>query len=102
MVVLGVIKLWSRDDLGGDLLVAGGRKLLLVRVPGGFGGSPLFIVGVVDPRAVLRADVVALTHPLCGIVVLPEDLQQLLVTDLLRIEDDEHDLGVIRRARAYF
>src|SRR5262249_45828348 len=51
-------------------------------------------------RAILRADVVALPHPLRRIVIFPEHLQQVFVPDLLRIEHDEDDLSVIRRPAA--
>ena len=52
----------------------------------------------VDRRPVLRADVVALAHALRRVVALPEDAQQLVVTDALRVEDDQHDLGVTGQA----
>src|SRR5690349_23646479 len=55
---------------------------------------PLRIGEVVDTRAVLRADVVALAHALRRVMALPERLQELLVAELLRIVDDEHDLIV--------
>src|SRR5690606_4504026 len=55
----------------------------------------------VDGRAVLRADVVALTHALGGVVVLPEDAEQLFVGDALGVEDDAHDLCLAGLARAH-
>src|SRR6478735_133020 len=54
----------------------------------------------VDRASILRADVVALTHALRRVVALPERLQQLLVRDLVRIEHDQHHLGVTGAARA--
>src|SRR5204862_1398277 len=39
-------------------------------------------------------------HPLGRVVVLPEEAQDLVVARLLRVEDDEHGLGVARAAGA--
>ena len=52
-------------------------------------------LGVEDRRAVARADVVAL--PVAGrrVVDLEEELQQLAVADLRRVEDDLDRLGVL-------
>src|SRR6185295_5186956 len=61
---------------------------------------PLRGVRVIDARAVLRADVVALPIALGRIVVLPEDLQQILIADLFGIKDDEDDFSVIGGAAA--
>src|SRR5207248_6043781 len=52
--------------------------------------------------AVLRADVIALAHALRGVVTFPENLEQLVVAQLLRIEDDEHHLGMIGEPAAHF
>src|SRR5581483_8313419 len=41
--------------------------------------------------AILRADIIALPHPLGGIVALPKCLQQFLVRDFLRIVDHQHN-----------
>ena len=49
----------------------------------------LLIRGVVDARAVLRADVVALAHALGRVVLLEERLQQVGVGDLLGVERDQ-------------
>ena len=48
----------------------------------------------------MRADVVALPHALGRIVILPEDLQQALIGDFLRVIGDQHRLGVSRPAAA--
>ena len=72
-------------DLGRDRAVAGSRcSRALVGVARGLGGALLLVVRGVDRRAVLGARVVALAHALGRVVVLPEDLQQLLVADDLR------------------
>jgi hypothetical protein len=42
----------------------------------------------------LRAYVVALAHPLAGVVALPEMAQRLLIAGLRSVEGDEHNLGV--------
>ena len=49
----------------------------------------------------MRAGVVALSHALRRVVVLPERLEQLLVTHHLRIEHDQDHLGVSREAGAH-
>src|SRR6266516_5173103 len=59
-------------------------------------------VVVVDARSILRADIVALAHALRGIVVLPKDLEQILVADRFRIEDDQYHFGVSRHSAAHF
>src|SRR4051812_40880926 len=100
MVVLRVIKLRRGDDLCRDLRVAGRRQLLLIHVARGFRRFALIFARVVDPGAILRPDVITLPHSLRGIVAFPEHLQQVFVADLLRIEHDEHDLRMIRRAAA--
>src|SRR5205085_6796831 len=51
--------------------------------------------------AVLGSDIVALTHALGGVVVLPEELQHVLVRGLRRVEDHEHGLGVTGARGAY-
>ena len=79
VVALGVVERPDRLDRRGDRPVAGVGQLLLERVPGRLGRRLLLLVGVVDRRPVLRADVVALPHPLRRVVRLPEHLQQLLV-----------------------
>src|SRR5690554_6670051 len=55
----------------------------------------------VDSTAVLAADIIALAHPLGRIMRLPEDLQKLIVTDNLRVEDDPHRLRMPRQPAAH-
>ncbi len=52
------------------------------------------LVGDIDARAVLGAHVATLAHALRRVVVLPEDLEQLLVGDHRGVEDHEDGLGV--------
>src|SRR5687768_4744179 len=48
----------------------------------------------------MRADVVALAHALRRVVVLPEDLEQVLVAGRGRVENDTHGLSVASLAGA--
>src|SRR5207247_1405173 len=73
VVRLGVVERAGRRDLGRDLAVACGRELLLERGASRLGDRALLVALRVDRRAVLRADVVPLPHPLRGAVVLPEE-----------------------------
>src|SRR5262249_53859004 len=61
---------------------------------------PLRIGNRIDRAAILRADIVALPHPLGGVVALPERPEQSLVRDLARVVDDQHHLGMAGAARA--
>src|SRR6266853_3495264 len=53
-----------------------------------------------DSSAVLRAEIRALPVHLCGVVHLPESVEQLLVAQLRRIESDLHDFGMPGLIRA--
>src|ERR687898_1965196 len=68
------------------------------------GDPALFLVVIEDRRAVARPDVVALTVQCRRIVDLEEELQQVSIRDLLRVEGDLDRLGVravvaVRRVR---
>ena len=102
MVVLRVIELGGRQNLGGDGAVARRLQPLLECVAGSFRRLALLVAVTVDAGAILRADIVALAHALRRIVVLPENLQQIVVADCVRVEDHEHDLGVCGHAGADF
>src|SRR5262249_16741940 len=82
------------DYLGRDRIEAALLERLLVHCFRFLGRLPLRGVEHVDAGAVLRADVVALTHALRRIVVLPEGLQQAFIGDLARIVDHHHHLIV--------
>src|SRR5262245_49894140 len=88
VVVLGVVELRRRQNLGRDRPVAGLRERPLVLVARSLRGGALRLVVEIDPGAILRADVVALAHALRRIVALPERLQQVVVRHLRRIEHD--------------
>jgi hypothetical protein len=92
--VLGVVEVGEGCDLRRDRSVAGGPKLLAVHVARAFRRLALRLGRVQHRRAVLRADVVALPHALGRIVALPEQLQEVLVARLGRVEHDQHRLGV--------
>ena len=94
VVVLGVVEVAGRGDLGGDPPVARPTELGLELIPYPLRGRQLLRRGGVDRRAVLGADVVALPHALGRVVVLEEGLEQLLVADLGRVVAHVHDLGV--------
>ena len=100
MVGLRVVELAGRGDLGRDRAVAGLTQALLVGACGRLRGVALLLGVVVEGGAVLRADVVPLSHPLRRVVALPEDAQHLLIGGQARIEDDQHRLGVPREPRA--
>ena len=100
VVLLGVVEGRGRLDLGRDRLVAGRPQVLVVGGQRHLRGLLLGVVGEVDARAVLGADVVALAHPLGRVVLLEEDLEQVGVGDLLRVEGDHHRLGVAGPAAA--
>jgi hypothetical protein len=94
VVALGVVERAGGRDLRGDWAVTGASQRLLVDVARLLGGPTLLVVSVVNRRAVLRADVVALAHSLRWVVGLPEHRKQVPVGDLLGVEADEHGLGV--------
>src|SRR3954451_1560148 len=100
VVVLGVVELAKGRDLGRDLAVAGLAQALGERGLRRLRGRALGLGAVEDGRAVLGAHVVALAHALGRVVVLPEELEDLLVGDLLGVEDDQHGLRVAGLAAA--
>jgi murein DD-endopeptidase MepM/ murein hydrolase activator NlpD len=101
VVVLGVVEVGRVEDLGRDVAVPRLAEGALVGRTRTLGRRLLRLAEHIDARAVLRADVVALAHPFGGVVALPEHLEQLLVGDASRIEDDEHDLVVPGHSAAH-
>src|SRR5262249_39557434 len=95
VIVLGVIELRRRADLRGDETVALLFQRLLERFLRLERRLELLLAVGVDGRAVLRAGVVALAHALRRVVSFPEFLEQGLVAHLLRVEYDQHRLGVV-------
>ena len=100
VVILRIVEGGSFGDLGGDGPVALFGEPLLVDIARSQRGLLLLVAVGVDAGAVLGAHVVALTHSLRRIVVLPEYPQQIRVRDSIRIEDDLDDLGVPGHPRA--
>mmetsp|Transcript_114302 Transcript_114302/g.277541 ORF Transcript_114302/g.277541 Transcript_114302/m.277541 type:complete len:210 (-) Transcript_114302:410-1039(-) len=81
-------------DLGHDLLAQLG-----LQVSDALSGRCLLLRAVeIDAAAVLRPCVVARTVQRCCVLAnaLPEDWQELLEGNLLRVEDHSHSLGVAR------
>src|SRR6476661_9376231 len=90
----------QRLHLGDDGLAAVG--LVLAQLPhDGLGLALLLVVAVVDPAAVLRADVVALAVQRGGVVHDEEDLQDLPRADLRRVVGELHHLVVAGAAGAH-
>src|SRR5262252_3935896 len=100
VIILGVIEGLRVLDLGRDRAIALGLERRLVDRARGFGELFLLGRGRVDGRAILRADIIALAHALGRVVAFPESLQEPVVADLLRVIDDEHDLGMAGAAAA--
>src|SRR5258708_38594286 len=94
VVVLGWAERRRVGDLGHDRL----RPAGLVALDGALGGFTLLIIVYEDRRAVLRADVVHLAVLRRRIVQPEEEVEDLVVADLLRIEADLHRLGVAGRS----
>src|SRR5262245_4437207 len=94
-------KEWSgRRDLGRHRRIAGLAERLVVALARRLGLPLLAVAGEIDCRAVLRADIIALTHALGRVMRLEEDLEQLLVADPLRVEHHHHRLGMAGLAGA--
>ena len=93
-VLLGV------GNLSGYLAISFGTQLGLEGVAGGLRQLSLFVVVVEDASAVLGASVVSLSVYLGGIMVGPEDMEELLVRDLLWVEDHLNHLSVVGVAGA--
>src|SRR4029453_18370477 len=82
VIRLGVVELGRGGDLGRDRVEAALPERRLVAVARRLSGAALLVVVPVDRGAVLRADVVALTHALRRIVRFPENPEQAAGRDL--------------------
>src|SRR6185437_2356450 len=102
VIILGVVEGRRIGDLGGGRAAYKTRERLLKGITRGLGAATLLGARGIDRRAVLRADVVALAHALGRVVALPEGLEQRVVADDARIEDDQHGLGMAGEAGADF
>src|SRR3954466_3572585 len=92
VIVLGKVVLGSGNDLRHDWLPK--APALIQSFFRSDGRGPLFGRVKEDDRAILLSDVWPLTIERCGVVVLPEDIQQRVVRDPLRIELHLHRFGV--------
>src|SRR5262249_17394477 len=100
VVVLGVVEGAGFRDLGRDRAVTRAGESLLEAVARAERRVALGLARPVDGGAVLRADVVPLTHALGRVVAFPEDAEELVVRGLIAMEDGQHDLGVAGAAAA--
>ncbi len=82
MIVFSIIKRCGISDFRGDFtIIIGSEHRSLKTIQTGAGGGILLRRQWVNCGAILRAMVIALTHSLRGIVILPEYLQQLLIAE---------------------
>src|SRR4051812_27229117 len=96
MVILRIVELRSRQDLCRHGAVAGPSQLTLEGDLRPLRSLFLSVGVVVDARAVLRADVIALAHALRGVVVLPKGAKQLFVRHSPRVVHHEDHFVVTR------
>src|SRR5271166_4135956 len=100
VVAFGEVERTRFGDLGSDRPVTSGGQRLSVSLRRTARSCELLGGGRVDRRTVLRSDVIALAHALGRVMILPEDLEQILVGDFGWVVGDEHDLGVAGSAAA--
>src|SRR5436305_13745800 len=97
MIILGrppvAQRLDRRHDAAAEILVGAGDRLARLAV--------LLVALREDRRAILGADVIALAIELRRVVGREEDIQQIVVAELLRIEGDPDRFGVAGVAAAY-
>ena len=83
MVILGIEELRRAEDFGGD----GTKASLFELSPKGFFGGDgfglLLLAGGINPRTVLGAVVIALAHPLGGVVAFQKVLRMVARSILL-------------------
>src|SRR6266545_5817413 len=72
VVILGKVELGRRKDLGCNRSMTGLRQRALVLVARTLGLVPLRVIVVINPGAILRADIIPLAHALRRVVALPE------------------------------
>src|SRR5262249_13392700 len=92
VIFLGTIERLFGQDLGDDrpAITPERFKSCLRR----FGFLLLLVVVIEDHRAILAADIRALSVELSWVVRHPEDLEQLIVRDDGRVVFDAHGFGV--------
>jgi len=79
VVILSLVELRRGNDFRRNPTVAGPIELFLKHVARCFRGVVLRFVVVVDAGSILSPDVVALSHSLCRVVILPECFQQVVI-----------------------
>src|SRR5215475_10249298 len=102
MIILGKIEVRGGQNLCRDGTVPSCGDRLLVHRLRSLCGRALRGRVHVDTGPVLGADVVALPHALSRVMTLPEDLQQGLVGNFLRVEHHQDDLIVASLAGTNF
>src|SRR5476651_241065 len=96
VVILGNPKRLGRSDLGGDRI----DETLLLLLQRSLGGLQLIVAVGIDGRPVLGAMIRTLCIAAGGVVRGPEELQELGISDLRRIELDQHRLSMAGLAAA--
>lgn len=99
MIFLGKGELAKWGDFGRHASVPEARQFRLESVSSCQSSLLLFGGGAVDRTSILSTDVVALTIPLGWIMILPEDLQDVVVGDDGWVEHDENDFCMVCRTR---
>ena len=102
MVVFRIIKLFSWNNFCCNSSIAWFWQSILELFFRSFSKDFLFVAGEVNSRAILRSDVISLPVSLGGVVVLPENFQNVLKSNLFRLENDSDDLVVTRLTRTDF
>ena len=102
VVILGVIKCRRVDNLCRDVAISGGAQFVLEHIAAFFGRRFLRRIHTVNAGAILRADIVALSHALRRVVVFPKNLQNFVNGNQLRVKHHLHHFIMAGLAAAYF
>jgi hypothetical protein len=86
MIVFRIVEFGCLKDLRGDLATTRDAERLLVGVTALLCGSLLFGRKRVYARAVGGANIIALAHALCWIMLFPEQRQEFVIGDDVRVE----------------
>jgi len=101
MIIFCIIEFGSRLYLRSNRSKSPCCQLLLVEITGSLCQTLLLIIIGVDARAILGPSVVALSHALRRIMVLPEQCKQVDVGDLVWTEDHPDYFSVASRPTAH-
>src|SRR5690606_37738896 len=102
VIILGVIERTCRPDFRCHIAVTGLQQSARVALSAGFCLLQLLIAVTVNAGAILGAYIVALSHPLGGVVGFPEHAKNVRKTDNRRIEYDQHHFVVTGAAGTDF